>query len=84
MPVVSIMLVNVLQMWPKIALSHFMDETEGNNDANASTTLSLSIEFACARSMRVMAPSGALTYGSTVFFRSTGRRTQKVCRQSCV
>ena len=53
MPVVSIMLVNVLQMWPKIALSHFMDETEGNNDANASTTLSLSIEFACARGLDV-------------------------------
>ena len=61
-PVVSTILVTLLQMASKMSLSHLMEEQEGKSEANASIGGSFSTLFSFARSIRVMAPNGAFTW----------------------
>ena len=51
----------VLQMLLKMSLSHFIDEQEGNREANASIGFNLSTLFCVALSILEMAPKRAFT-----------------------
>ena len=51
----------ILQMLSKMSLSHFIEEQDGRSEAKASIGRNFSILLEGARSMRVMAPSFALT-----------------------
>ena len=58
--VVSIIVVIVLQILLYISLSHFIEEQAGSNEAKAFVGVSFSMLLFFARSILVMAPTGAL------------------------